>query len=37
MSPLEVCFHICGILEHLIAVVSEKFASLLLEKVVSNH
>jgi hypothetical protein len=36
MSPLEVYFHIRGILENLNAVVAEQFASLLLEKNVSN-
>jgi hypothetical protein len=36
MSPLEVYFHICRILEHLNAVVAEQFASLLLEKSVCN-
>lgn len=32
MSPLEVYFHIRGILEHLNAVVAEQFTSLMLEK-----
>jgi hypothetical protein len=36
MSPLEAYFHIRSILEHLNAVVAEQFASLLLEKSVSD-
>lgn len=36
MSPLEVYFHIRGILEHLNALVAEQFTSLLLEKNVMN-
>jgi hypothetical protein len=37
MNPLEAYFHIHGILDHLNALVAELFASLLLEKSVSNH
>jgi len=36
MSPLEAYLHIRGILEDLNAVVAEQFASLLLEKSVSD-
>jgi hypothetical protein len=37
MSPLEVYFHIRGILEQLNSVVAEQFASLLLEKSVDQQ